>query len=170
MLSCWRGHCVLAGKHAVPGEFTGLMFPGSLCKTHPSTFNKLDADLWKLKPSSACCLCIIQDWRCSAGSAAPRDDWFNIVWTLFMKPSRKWPFFLFFFFRVLLGERDQFFLTFWLAVSCFSPLVVQHWQPRTPNIHQNTPTAPRQTCSSLWVSTMSVSPVKHSHLLLSVSF
>lgn len=60
----------------------------------------------KLKPSSACCLYIIQDWRCSAGSAAPRANWFNIVWTIFMKPSRKWPLFFFFFLSAARRKRS----------------------------------------------------------------
>lgn len=30
---------------SVQGEFTGLTFPGSLSKTHPSAFNKLEANL-----------------------------------------------------------------------------------------------------------------------------
>lgn len=76
-------------------EFAGLMLPGSHTKMHSSTFNKLEADLWKIEALLALLFMHhagVKMQRRVSG-AASRVSWFNIVWTLFMKPSRKWPFF-----------------------------------------------------------------------------
>lgn len=71
------------------------MFPVSHAETQPSTFNTREACLWKMEALLSVLFTYHADMKKQrrVSSTTSRASSFHDVWTLFMKPSCKWPFF-----------------------------------------------------------------------------